>query len=68
MKRRTVVVNDKMQRGYRYELVAPPGRSRSVHVRHAPRARGGVRPLHRALVALGYVRLTCESRTRRSEP
>jgi hypothetical protein len=25
VKRKTVVVNDKMQRGYRYELVAPPG-------------------------------------------
>ena len=27
MKRRTVTVNDKMQRGYRYELTAPVGRS-----------------------------------------
>ena len=26
MKRRIVTVNDKMQRGYRYELTAPPGR------------------------------------------
>jgi hypothetical protein len=27
MKRRTIVVNDKMQRGYRYELTAPMGKS-----------------------------------------
>jgi hypothetical protein len=26
MKPKTVQVNDKMQRGYTYELVAPPGR------------------------------------------
>jgi hypothetical protein len=26
MRKRIVVVNDKMQKGYRYELVAPPGR------------------------------------------
>lgn len=26
MKRRIITVNDKMQRGYRYELTAPPGR------------------------------------------
>ena len=27
MRKRTVVVNDRMQKNYRYELVAPPGRS-----------------------------------------
>jgi hypothetical protein len=27
MKRRTVVVNDKMQKGYRYVLTAPVGRN-----------------------------------------
>jgi len=26
MRKRTVTVNDKMQRGYRYTLSAPPGR------------------------------------------
>ena len=26
MRQRTVTVRDKMQRGYRYELLAPPGR------------------------------------------
>jgi hypothetical protein len=27
MKKKVVLVNDKMQRGYRYELTAPPGRN-----------------------------------------
>ncbi len=30
MRRRIVIVNDKMQQGYRYELAAPAGRDLSI--------------------------------------
>jgi hypothetical protein len=38
MRRKTVVVNDKMQRGYRYVRSAPPGRGFTARSRACDRA------------------------------